>query len=165
MFSEEFRDESLENRKKQIIDFLARNAVDSRTNRPFTPDMLESAIKQAGVRIENKPVEKQINSVTESLKTIIPIKIETKKIKIKIPAQHTGKVYGLIQEYKEKEVKRLKQTVKSKIEQLEKAGDADIIIEYLESKMFLAAKELRFEDAAYLRDKIKDVKKTYRIAT
>ena len=62
-------------------------------------------------------------------------------------------------EYKEKEVKRLKQTVKSKIEQLEKAGDADIIIQYLESKMFLAAKELRFEDAAYLRDKIKEVKK------
>jgi excinuclease ABC subunit B len=62
-------------------------------------------------------------------------------------------------EYKEKEVKRLKQTVKSKIEQLEKAGDADIVIQYLESKMLLAAKELRFEDAAYLRDKIKEVKK------
>ncbi|GAH16647.1 unnamed protein product [marine sediment metagenome] len=33
-----------------------------------------------------------------------------------------------------------------------------VIIQYLESKMFLAAKELRFEDAAYLRDKIKDIK-------
>ncbi|TET05793.1 MAG: hypothetical protein E3J90_00025, partial [Promethearchaeota archaeon] len=30
-------------------------------------------------------------------------------------------------------------------------------------KMFLAAKELRFEDAAYLRDKIKEIKKDYRI--
>ena len=68
-------------------------------------------------------------------------------------------------EYKEKEVKRLKQSVKSKIEQLEKAGDADIITQYLESKMFLAAKELRFEDAAYLRDKIKELKKNYKIAT
>ena len=29
--------------------------------------------------------------------------IETKKIKIKIPVEHTGKVYGLINEYKEKE--------------------------------------------------------------
>jgi excinuclease ABC subunit B len=67
-------------------------------------------------------------------------------------------------EYKEKEVKRLKQTVKSKIEQLEKAGDADIITQYLESKMLLAAKELRFEDAAYLRDKIKEVKRSYKIA-
>ena len=66
-------------------------------------------------------------------------------------------------EYKEREVKRLKQSIKSKIEQLEKEGDADIIIQYLESKMLLAAKELRFEDAAYLRDKIKEIKRTYRI--
>ncbi|MHA1915202.1 MAG: excinuclease ABC subunit UvrB [Promethearchaeota archaeon] len=65
-------------------------------------------------------------------------------------------------EYKEREVKRLKQSVKSKISQLEKEGDADIIIQYLETKMFLAAKELRFEDAAYLRDKIKEIKEDYK---
>ena len=39
----------------------------------------------------------------ETLKKVIPIKIETKKIKIKIPAEHTGRAYGLIQDYKEKE--------------------------------------------------------------
>jgi excinuclease ABC subunit B len=66
-------------------------------------------------------------------------------------------------EYKEREVKRLKQSVKDKISQLEKEGDADIIIQYLETKMFVAAKELRFEDAAYLRDKIKEVKANYKI--
>jgi excinuclease UvrABC helicase subunit UvrB len=34
-------------------------------------------------------------------------------------------------------------------------------MKFLEDKMFLAAKELRFEDAAYLRDKIKDMKEKY----
>ncbi|MFX1376111.1 MAG: excinuclease ABC subunit UvrB [Promethearchaeota archaeon] len=66
-------------------------------------------------------------------------------------------------EYKEREVKRLKQSVKAKIEQLEKEGDIDIIIQYLETKMFQAAKELRFEDAAYLRDKIKEIKFNHKI--
>ena len=66
-------------------------------------------------------------------------------------------------EYKEKEVKRLKQSIKSKIEQLEKEGDIDIVLQYLETKMFLAAKELRFEDAAYLRDKIQEIKKENKI--
>ncbi|MFW9878408.1 MAG: helicase-related protein, partial [Candidatus Thorarchaeota archaeon] len=66
-------------------------------------------------------------------------------------------------EYKEREVKRLKQIVKSKIEQLEKEGDIDITLQYLETKMFLAAKELQFEDAAYLRDKIQEIKKDYKI--
>jgi len=101
--TQEFRDEALENRKKQIIDFLARNAVDARTNRPFTPDMLENSLKEAGVKIEDRPVDKQISAVLDRLKTIIPIKVETKKIKIKIPAEHTGRAYGIIQEYKEKE--------------------------------------------------------------
>ena len=103
LVTQEFRDEALENRRKQIVDFLVRNAVDARTNRPFTPNIIESAIKQAGVKIENKAVDMQIKNVIDSLNKIIPIKIETKKLKIRIPAQHTGKSYGLFQEYKEKE--------------------------------------------------------------
>jgi len=67
------------------------------------------------------------------------------------------------QEFKEKEGKRLKQIVKNKIDELEEIGDMDVIIQYLENKMLLAAKELRFEDAAYLRDKIKDIKNDYKI--
>ena len=101
--TKEFRDEALENRRKQVIDFLVKNGVDSRTGRPFTPDMIENSIKSAGVKIENQPVDRQIKNIIESLKRVIPIKLETKKIKIKIPPEHTGKVYGLVQEYKEKE--------------------------------------------------------------
>ena len=67
------------------------------------------------------------------------------------------------QEFKEKEVKRLKNKVKDKIEELEKEGDIEVVIEYLENKMFLAAKELRFEDAAFLRDKIKEIRKVNKI--
>jgi excinuclease ABC subunit B len=67
------------------------------------------------------------------------------------------------QEFKDKEVKKLKQTVKDKINQLRAEGDIDIVLQYLEDKMFMAAKELRFEDAAYLRDKIKEIKQTNKI--
>ena len=65
-------------------------------------------------------------------------------------------------EFKERETKKLKRKVKDKIEDFEKQGDKILVIEYLENKMFLAAKELRFEDAAYLRDKIKEIKKVYK---
>ncbi|MFA5173648.1 MAG: ribosome assembly factor SBDS [Candidatus Pacearchaeota archaeon] len=101
--TQEFRDEALEKKRRQIVDFLTKNGIDARTNRPFTADMIESAMKQAGVKIDNQTVEKQIGGIIETLKKAIPIKIETKKIKIKIPSQHTGKVYGLLQEYREKE--------------------------------------------------------------
>lgn len=101
--TQEFRDEEIETRKKQIIDFLIRNAFDARTRRPFTHDIIESSLKQAGIRIDKQPVDRQISNIIEKLRTIIPIKIETKKIRVVIPAMHTGRVYGIIQEYKEKE--------------------------------------------------------------
>ena len=44
-----------------------------------------------------------MQEIIKKLKEIIPIKIETKKIKIIIPAQHTGKVYSILNEYKESE--------------------------------------------------------------
>ena len=69
------------------------------------------------------------------------------------------------QEFQERETKKLKRKVKDKIKDLEKEVDKTLVIEYLENKMFLAAKELRFEDAAYLRDKIKEIKKALKIIT
>ena len=99
----EYRKKEQENKIKQVVDFLARNAVDPSTGRPHTANRIESALKDAGVNIDNKPVEQQIAGILAKLKPIIPIKIENKKIKIIVPAMHTGKAYGLFKDYKEKE--------------------------------------------------------------
>lgn len=101
--TQEFRDEAIENRKKQVIDFLVKNAVDAQSGRPFTPQIIENSLKEAGIKIENKNVENQIIDIIDKLRNIIPIKVQTKKLKISIPSNYTGKVYGLLQEYKEKE--------------------------------------------------------------
>jgi len=68
-----------------------------------------------------------------------------------------------VMEIKEKESKRLKKIIQDKVEELEKEGNLDVIVQYLENKMFMAAKELRFEDAAYLRDKISELKQESQI--
>jgi excinuclease UvrABC nuclease subunit len=46
---------------------------------------------------------------------------------------------------------------------LKEKGDVDLILQYLENKMLMAARELRFEDAAYLRDRIIEIKADYKI--
>jgi len=99
----EFRDEQQEAKRKQVIDMIVRNAVDARTSMPFTPQTIEHAMNEAGVNITNAPVDQQVSSITEALKTILPIKIETKKLSITIPAIYTGKAYGVFNQYKEKE--------------------------------------------------------------
>jgi len=101
--AQEYRDAEQEARKKQVIDWYVRNAVDSKSGRPFTPEIISSALDQAGVNISNKPVDQQISVISEALNKILPIKIETKKLNITVPAMYTGKIYGLLNEYKEKE--------------------------------------------------------------
>jgi len=103
LLTQEFRDEEKEKREKQVIDFLSRNSIDSRTGNPHTPERIKSAIEQAHVDIKNIPIDRQINEIIQKINTIIPIKISVKKIKITIPAIHTGKTYGIINPYKEKE--------------------------------------------------------------
>jgi len=99
----EYKKRELEEKEKQVIDFLAKNAVDPSSGMPHSEKRIKEAIEQAGVKIENKSIEQQIPSIVSKLKEVLPIKLETKKLKITVPAIHTGKVYGLLQDYKEKE--------------------------------------------------------------
>lgn len=99
----EYKEKQREGKAKQIVDFIVTNAVDPRTGRPYTTERIERSLDEAGANITNKPIESQIKEIIEKLSVIIPIKIETKKVKITIPAQYTGQAYGILQSYKESE--------------------------------------------------------------
>jgi len=101
--TQEHRDAEQEKKFKQVVDFLATNAVDPQSGNPHTPERIKSALEQAHVNIKNVPIENQIKEIIEKINSIIPIKLETKKVKITVPAMHTGKAYGVISPYKEEE--------------------------------------------------------------
>ena len=99
----EVREKARGEKFKQIVDFLVKNSVNPQTDRPYTPDRIERSLDEVGVNITNKPLESQIQEIVSKLSKIIPIKIETKKLRITVPAQYTGHVYGLLNTYKESE--------------------------------------------------------------
>lgn len=101
--TQEHRDAEQEKRFKQVVDFLTRNAYDPQTGRPHTAERIKNALEQANVNIKNTSIENQISEILEKISSLIPIKIETKKVKIKIPALHTGKAYGVVAVYKTSE--------------------------------------------------------------
>ncbi len=103
LVTQEHRDEEKEKKFKQVVDFLVVNSIDPKSNRPHTPERIHSALNQAGVNIKNVPIEQQINDIIGKISSILPIKLETKRIKIKVPAIHTGKAYGIFAQYKEDE--------------------------------------------------------------
>ena len=103
LVDQEHRSEEKEKQIKQVVDFLSRNAIDPQSGNPISPDRIRAALNEAHVNVKNTPVENQIQEILDQISSIIPIKIETKKVKISVPAIQTGKVYGLVQQYKEKE--------------------------------------------------------------
>lgn len=98
----EYMKKEREQKYKQAVDFLVKNAV-SPEGRPYTPDRIMKSLEDAKVNIKNQPIDQQIGEVIEQLKKVLPIKIEMKRIKVTIPAMHTGKAYGVISTFKEKE--------------------------------------------------------------
>lgn len=98
---QEYREKDREAKLKQIVDFLARNCVDPRTHAPYTSDRILAALKQIGARVdETRGADEQALAVIKDLTKIMPIKIETKKIKLIIPAQYTGRIYGILTSFK-----------------------------------------------------------------
>jgi len=100
--NQEFRDAEREKRIRQVIDLILRNAVDQH-GRPYTEDRIRKAINEVHFSFDNKPAEQQMPLLIEKLSKVIPIKIETKKIKLTIPARYSAQVYGMLKDYKESE--------------------------------------------------------------
>lgn len=100
---QEYREKAQEDKMKQVVDFLVRNVQDPKTGKPYTPDLIKISVEKAGINVDNRPVEEQISKIIDKLRPILPVKIETKRLQIRVPAVHTGRAYGLLNDYKEKE--------------------------------------------------------------
>jgi ribosome maturation protein SDO1 len=87
---------------KQVVEFLVKNAVGPE-GRPYTPDRIMKALVEANVNVKNKPIDSQVTEILDQLSKVLPVKMEMKKVKLVVPAMHTGKAYGLVKEFMVKE--------------------------------------------------------------
>jgi len=91
------RRKMVEDKKRQIVDFISRQAVDPKTNLPHPPARIENAMDQIRYPIDPyKPVEEQAKDIVKLLRPILPLKIEQVTVAVKIPTLHAAKAYGTI---------------------------------------------------------------------
>lgn len=84
-----------EQKRKQIISIISRNAINPQTKAPHPPQRLELAIDEAKIHIDPfKNTEIQVKEIVDKLRAIIPIRIEKIIIAVRILAQDVGKTYG-----------------------------------------------------------------------
>ncbi|MHA2059449.1 MAG: ribosome assembly factor SBDS [Candidatus Ranarchaeia archaeon] len=89
-----------EQKRRQVITFLSKNAVNPETGYPHPPERLDRALTEAKVNIDPfKPAEEQAKEYVKLLMPIIPIRMEQVKIAIQIPSEYTGKGYGIVTRY------------------------------------------------------------------
>ncbi|ABM80429.1 ribosome assembly factor SBDS [Hyperthermus butylicus] len=88
----------IEAKKKQIISYIARNAIDPKTKLPIPPARIEAAMEQAGVGVDPfKSVEEQAQLIVKAISRIIPIKIAKALLRIVVPPEYSPRVAGALQ--------------------------------------------------------------------
>ena len=94
----EYRNKLIEDKRKQIVSIIHKNACNPSTGLPHPITRIESAMEEAKIHIdEHKPAKAQLDDILKKLRPIIPISMELKKIELTVPSEYTGKAYSLIQ--------------------------------------------------------------------
>lgn len=96
----EQRRKMVDDKRKQIIDYISRQAVDPKTNLPHPPLRIENAMGQIRYPIDPyKSIEEQAKDIIKLLRPILPLKVEQLQIAVTIPAQHAARAYGALKGY------------------------------------------------------------------
>ena len=89
-----------ENKRKQIIAMIARNAINPQTGAPHPPQRIEIAMEEAKVHVDPfKSAEAQVHDVLNALRPLIPIKFDKVKIAVRLAPDDYGKCYGDIKSF------------------------------------------------------------------
>ena len=91
------RRKMIDEKKKQIVTFIAKTYVDPKTHLPHPPLRIEQAMKDARVSIDpRKNVDDQAKDIVEKLRSIIALKSENLQLEIIIPAQYASQSYSVL---------------------------------------------------------------------
>jgi ribosome maturation protein SDO1 len=96
----EQRKEMMENKRKQIIATIVRNAINPKTKTPHPPQRIDLALSEAKVSIDPfKPVDAQVSEIMKKLQPIIPIRFEKLIIAIRLSGEDYGKCYSDVKNF------------------------------------------------------------------
>ncbi len=91
----EQRRKMTEERRRQVVEIIARESLNPQTGAPHPPQRIEKAMEEAKVRIDPfKSAEEQVQEVLKAIKVLLPIKFEHVRLQIKIPGSDYGKLYS-----------------------------------------------------------------------
>jgi len=96
----EQRKEVFEEKKRKVISYISKNAIDPKTGYPHPSSRIEAAMEKANIHIDLfKSTEKQIEEIVKKIRVFLPLRFEQRTLAVKIPSTYTGKSYGVLTNY------------------------------------------------------------------
>ncbi len=96
-WTQEQRAEWSEKKRKKIITILARNCINPQSKKPHPPKRIEKAMEEARVNVDlNRTAEEQVEDVLKQIQVVIPIRMESLKMAVKVPAKYAAKAYNVV---------------------------------------------------------------------
>ncbi|AJF60833.1 MAG: ribosome assembly factor SBDS [Candidatus Diapherotrites archaeon] len=94
------RREIAEKKRRELINFIARNAINPQTNGPHPVSRIENAIEEAKVSIDlNRGIAEQAPIVLKAIKRLIPISMDKLRLAVKVPAAYAARASGILHKY------------------------------------------------------------------
>lgn len=91
------RRKMVEDKRKQIVQYINKNFVDPKTKLPHPVQRIENALEDVRVTIDPfKKAEDQVKSIVDSLRKILPLKSEMLQLVILIPSSFSSTSYNYI---------------------------------------------------------------------
>ena len=96
------RKEMTEQKLRKIINIISRTYVDPATKLPHPPLRIENAMAEARFSVDPfSDAEEQLKDIVEALRPILPMRMESVEIAIKIPPEYASKSYGIVKNFAE----------------------------------------------------------------
>ncbi len=87
----------IEQKRKQIVEYINKTFVDPKTRSPHPVTRIDSAIEEARVTIDPfRRSEDQVKSVVDAIRKILPLKSETIELVVIVPASYSAQSYSVL---------------------------------------------------------------------
>jgi len=85
-------------KRKQVVNFIARNAVNPQNGFPHPPHRIEMAMEEARVNIDPfRHLDELVKDTMKALRPLIPIRFEELRLAVKIPPDYAARAFPEIQ--------------------------------------------------------------------
>ncbi len=91
------RNKRQKQKRKEIINRIAKNSYNPQTDTPHPPKRIENAMSEVDIHIDPfKPVSHQMDEIVDELRELLPLSFEKKRFAVTVRGDLQGKIYGAL---------------------------------------------------------------------